>query len=304
MNIRLSIPEEYYSDEIRDGYPVSSEMKRIWAVELDLLSVFDEVCRNNGIIYYASGGTILGAVRHKGYIPWDDDIDLMMHREDYDKLCAIGPDAFQYPYFFQTQETDRFYFRGHAQLRNSETTGILKAEVDSKLKYNQGIFIDIFPLDNVPDQEKEKEHFIRRAHKLQKTADRLSYYSFRYHKVSSGIKEWVKCGLHMIMEPWYNRQKENRLYDRYFTHIKSCAGKNTKESGMLCLKEERFIFPNKDMEYPVYRPFEMLRIPLPNGYENILRKQYGDWETPVKEPSVHGGVIFDVERSYHEYLDR
>lgn len=302
MNINIEIPEQFYLEEDRDGYRVSSEMKRIWAVELDLLSAFDEVCRKNEITYYASGGTILGAVRHKGYIPWDDDIDLMMHREDYDKLCAIGPEAFRYPYFFQTQETDRFYFRGHAQLRNSETTGILKVEKDSNLKYNQGIFIDIFPLDNVPDESEERERFIHKAHRLQKSADRLSYFSFRYHRSSFSIKEFVKFGLHLVLEPWFNHQEENRLFDKYFDHIKSLAGKDTRESGMLYLKEERFIFRNSDMEYPVYKEFEMLKIPLPNGYENILEKQYGDWRTPVKEPSVHGGVVFDVDLPYHEYL--
>ena len=99
VELKLALPDHFLEEEVRDGYTVSKEMKEVWAVELDLLAEFMRVCDRHGIVYYADAGTILGAVRHKGFIPWDDDIDVMMMRDQYDKLQKIGPEEFRHPYF-------------------------------------------------------------------------------------------------------------------------------------------------------------------------------------------------------------
>ena len=132
--MKLEIPDSFYEEEERCGYVVSAHMKKVWAVELDLLYQLQQVCEKYGIQYYGSGGTILGAERHKGMIPWDDDIDIMMLRDQYDLLCSHA-DEFEEPYFFQTFDTDEGYFRGHAQLRNSNTTGVLVDEAKKNVPY-------------------------------------------------------------------------------------------------------------------------------------------------------------------------
>ena len=90
VKLKIDLPQDFLKEEVRCDYTVSKEMKEIWAVELDLLAEFMRVCDENNIQYYACAGTILGAERHQGYIPWDDDIDVMMMRKEYDKLCAIA----------------------------------------------------------------------------------------------------------------------------------------------------------------------------------------------------------------------
>ena len=120
-NIKLKLADDFFKEEVRNDYTVSPKMKKIWAVELDLLDQLDRVCQKYDIPWYLSGGSLLGAVRHHGYIPWDDDIDLMMYRKDFDRLCEVAEDEFAEPYFFQTEETDPGAMRGHAQLRNSST---------------------------------------------------------------------------------------------------------------------------------------------------------------------------------------
>ena len=82
------------------GYEVSARMKRIWAMELDMVEKFVEVRRENGLEYMIMGGTLLGAVRHKGFIPWDNDIDILMPRKDFNNLLEIGLEAFKSPLFF------------------------------------------------------------------------------------------------------------------------------------------------------------------------------------------------------------
>ena len=181
MNLNLEIKPNFFQDEERCGFKISSDMKKVWAVELDLLSEFQRICKKHGLVYYADGGTMLGAVRHNGFIPWDDDIDLMMMRDQYEELIAIAPHEFKYPYFFQTEYTDPSSLRGHAQLRNSQTTGILRSETKGIHSFNQGIFIDIFPLDAVPDNEelfeekiKKREYYLQKARQLANFTDRFT----------------------------------------------------------------------------------------------------------------------------------
>ena len=82
----MKLPEEFYKEEVRNDYKISSEMKKIWSIELDLFNQLDRICKKHNITYYADGGTLLGAVRHHGFIPWDDDMDFMMYRDDFEKL--------------------------------------------------------------------------------------------------------------------------------------------------------------------------------------------------------------------------
>jgi len=82
----MRLPDGFLQSEYRDGYFVDATMKRVWAVELDLLEQFQNICKRHSLKYYAIGGTLLGAVRHKGFIPWDDDIDVGMPRADYDQF--------------------------------------------------------------------------------------------------------------------------------------------------------------------------------------------------------------------------
>ncbi len=81
VDLKIKLPDGFLDEEVRCDYTITHEMKKIWAVELDLLEKLLNVCKKHGIKIFASGGTLLGAIRHKGMIPWDDDIDMMMFRE-------------------------------------------------------------------------------------------------------------------------------------------------------------------------------------------------------------------------------
>ena len=156
-----SIPISFWGEETRDGYTISSDMKQIWAVQLGILQEIANICNKYDIKYFAIGGTLLGAVRHKGYVPWDDDLDIAMSRDDYNRFCEIAPKELQNPFFFQTEETDSGYLLRHAKVRNSLTTAILSIQKENKYKFNQGIFVDIFPIDRIPDNVEIRDQYFR-----------------------------------------------------------------------------------------------------------------------------------------------
>lgn len=289
----MDLDKDFFAEEERCGFTVSADMKKVWAVELDLLDKFQQVCAANGLRYFAAGGTLIGAVRHRGFIPWDDDIDLVMLREDYDRLLAIAPAAFEPPYFLQTAYSDKQYSRGHAQLRHSNTTAILNSEKGC-FPFNQGIFIDIFPLDAVPDDPKSFAAQ-RRAIRLY---TRLLDAGVRYP--ANPRKNAIKTAAHILasLVPY------RFIFGRLEKACRRYNGQETRLVGPLnyIAHEDTLLYPTAGYAQSLTVPFEQGTIDIPAGYDEILRGQYGDYTVMKQENTYHGGVLFDTQRSYLDYL--
>lgn len=283
--------------EIRSGYSIPSRMKQIWSVQLQLLTKLLQVCKDNNLLIWADGGTLLGAIRHKGYIPWDDDIDLAMFRGDYDKLVQISQDVFRPPFFFQTAYSEKVpYPRGHAQLRMDNTTAILPFDIP--MDFHQGIFIDIFPYDDVPNSASAKEQLIQdRVFMLNEmgayTYDRYSLIHFKDNLTHYRL-----------------RKKINSIgFKAYFSsfedlfRVHSDPGNKTVACLTFSTDLDKFQRDKEWYKETLMVPFEDIQIPIPAGYDHILTKQYGDYLTPVQAPSFHGGfAVLDSEKAYFEYL--
>ena len=119
---------EFYKEEIRCGWKVDEKTKKVWAVQLEMLDEVERICKKYGLKYFADSGTLIGAVRHQAYIPWDDDIDLVMLREDYETFLKVAPGELKEYLVLQTPYREKNYLRAHAQLRNSRTTGCSKED--------------------------------------------------------------------------------------------------------------------------------------------------------------------------------
>lgn len=132
--------------EIKELSP--EEFRQMQLLQLDMLVELDRVCRENNINYTIFGGTLLGAVRHKGYIPWDDDADVAMLREDYDKFKKITDQLNSEICYFQDHDTDPEYRWGYGKLRRTGTTYVRVGQ--EHLKCKTGVFIDVFPMDDIP----------------------------------------------------------------------------------------------------------------------------------------------------------
>lgn len=307
LPIKIKLPDYFLNEEERDGYLVSPKMKKVWAVLLDLLSEFQRVCDKHQIKWWADAGTILGAVRHKGIIPWDDDIDVMLMRDEYEKLCSIAEKEFKYPYFFQTEETDKESARGHAQLRNSKTTGILKSELYPKRKFNQGIFLDIFPIDSISDDE---TLFFNQVNRIYSFRKKICIYQFakQYYNFNTlkSLKSKVAFPImHLLTKiPLLGCFNYQIPYRKFLKEIIRYNGTQTTRVCKLVLYpiKQRRIWQRSWFTGTVYLPFEFMQIPVPTGYEQLLDTFYGDWHTFVVGTSTHGGCFFDTERPYTDYI--
>lgn len=127
-----------------------SQRKKIQALELTMLLEFDRLCKKNSISYTLAGGTMIGAVRHKGFIPWDDDVDVYVLRDDFNKIRKIFPEELKSAgIFYQSHYTDKNYYYQFDKLRMNDT--IFKETFLANHKINHGVFIDIFPIDYIPN---------------------------------------------------------------------------------------------------------------------------------------------------------
>lgn len=304
LPIHLELPEDYLNEEERCGFIVTKERKELWAVLLDLLSQFDIACKSLNINYYAGGGTALGAVRHKGFIPWDDDIDLYVLRDDYNKLCEKHEKLFSYPYFFQTEWTDPGTIRGHAQLRNSETTAILNSERGRHCTFNQGAFIDIFPIDNLPDGDEERKHFVKKLRWLKFAARNYAEVTTKDPAKVNKYRYLIKKTISYIVGPYYRKHSINFFYKKLEETVQMYNRESCAECGEIVFDPGNYglVFRKECFNESIRVPFEMITIPISTKSGEMLTKQYGDWSKMVKQDTSHGEVFFDMHRPYTDYI--
>lgn len=283
MNLKYELPDGFLNEEERCGYVIPANMKKAWAVQLDLLQELMRVCKEHDIRMFVAEGTLLGTVRHKGFIPWDDDIDVVLTRGEYDKLMECADD-FKHPYFLQSIYTDEGYRNRHAQLRMNNTLALGKNEKKGR-RCHQGIFIDIFVLDAMPNSPRAFKHHYA---KISKAKLRLKIVNKLMERLPINIYKWCRKHTSALSDIALYRKYENVMRKVPFNN-RTCSG------AMICQNMSLTVFPVSAYQDVVMLPFEHIMVPAPIGYDQLLTIEYGDYMTPVKAPSLHGEMLFETD---------
>ncbi|MBE6141922.1 MAG: LicD family protein [Erysipelotrichaceae bacterium] len=269
---------------------------------LVLLKEFIRVCNKHNLRYFVDGGTLLGAMRHKGFIPWDDDIDVSMPREDYDKYVKLQYEYDGTPYFIQTWRTDPHYTYCFAKLRDSSTTFIENFYVNHRI--NHGVWIDIFPLDGMSYKDKPREKCAPRI----RFVWWMNYMSYlpqltrKFHK-ETFFKDLglniIGC-LFYIMDPFHIR---NRIVEHHLRHYK--LDKAVLAGNYYDFKPKQQAMPISLFKEFIEVPFEDIMVTAPKEYDKYLTMSYGDWRTPPpkeKQIGMHFDKGFSLTQGYKEYM--
>ncbi len=263
---------------------------------LEILKVFDRFCREHGLRYFLCGGCCIGTIRHQGFIPWDDDIDVFMPRPDYERLyrlwkrekngtryavCRSGPDG---------------YLRSMLTAISDEDTTFIK-ERQADLDIRHGVRLEILPLDGCP------ENRILRGLQIL-CALIFQIYNLQEPPVSKGkVLEWIGRFMLFLVPGQKGRVRMWRLAERLMSRYSFDRCRLTTE---LCSRYQYMVneYPAWIFKKAVFKPFEGERFPVPLGYDTYLTMAFGDYMTLPPEPQQvpkHDAVFVDLENSYRKY---
>lgn len=300
LPISINIPDSFLNRESRYDYLVTANVKKVWAVQLDLLSEFMRVCEKYNLRWYVGFGSLLGVVRHKGYIPWDNDVDIVMPREDYDKLLEIGEKEFQHPYFFQNPKTEkgRFFFF-FSRLSNSMTTGASPEHWASRM--NCGMYMDIYPLDYLPETPRGLKGYLSKLHNIQYMARFCGTF---YREKKKGLVAKLKMLVHYIHYRMIGSPNPGRLFALFNKYASSYNGKTNRVGCVILGYNPKWTWNAADWAEYEERDFEMLKVRIPKRYHNILTQAYGDYMQVPDDKTTHDFIMFDPETPYYEYFPK
>lgn len=242
----------------------SDELKRI---QIDLLKKVHNYCVNNGITYWLAYGSLIGAIRHNGYIPWDDDVDIAMPREDYEKFCTAYKDSASEVCHCKYVPDYNVHFA-----KVFDTRTVLKEY--SNFGKETGIYIDIFPIDNIPDDDETTERLCKRIRRYRNLWNLKRNHLFGYRR---SVVKTIAFAFCKIISPFYSSHWiANRLNSLMATYRYS----ETQRCACLTAGKPRVITKPYSVEY---HKFEQELFFVPSNYHEWLTKEYGDYMTPPQD---------------------
>lgn len=270
-------------------------MEPLQAKCLEMAEYFVQFCKENDLLCYLCGGGAIGTLRHKGFIPWDDDLDFFMPRKDYEKLAQLWPQKADSRYQLSKSNENYIDRNLFITIRDTQTTCIKPYQQDLDIPH--GLALDVLPLDYYPANGLSRKKQVIAA---------LVYSLFCAQTIPEkhgGIMKWGSQAL-LALVP------SKKLRYKIWKKAEAAMTKYTKEesdgitelcSGPYYMKKK---YPISSFEGALWFPFEETELPIPVGYDAYLKTAFGDYMTPPpveKQVAHHDAVLLDLEKSYTHY---
>ncbi len=272
------------------------DLKALQKKCLEITLVFKEFCERHDLLFYLCGGGCIGAVRHGGFIPWDDDIDVFMPRDDYEKMCQLWHEEMdESKYRLSRSDAEHFERSQLTAITDEDTTFIKERQMD--LDVAHGVRLEVLPLDGCPSGRWKRKIQILWGLVYQ-------IYINQEPPTSKGkLLEWIGKMMLFFVPGWKRRFRVASFAEKQMTKypIEKCDYITE-----LCVRYNYMVneYPKEIFASAVYKDFEGVSLPLPVGYETYLSMAFGNYmELPKKEDQVpsHDGICIDLEHSYHDY---
>lgn len=275
-------------------------LRKCQLLELKIASEIVRICEKYDIKYFLVAGTLLGAVRHSGFIPWDDDMDIGMTRNEYNRFLSVAPKELKKEFFLQTWDSDRMYGLSFAKIRLNDTKFI--EETAKRVKAHCGIFVDIFPLDNLSDDNKQAKRQIKKFYWYKHLLQNKCGYSYRDKK---GFIKRTKILVVRIISLFCSRENIKRKMLKCMTMYNNTNTKRVITFGGASLPE-RETLKRKWVDELSYIYFEGKRFLSLKYADEYLTHFYGDYMTPPPEEKRqigHGITKIDLGRYEYEVVE-
>lgn len=300
----MHFDETYFEGEEREGFYIKPLMKRAWAAQIEILLEIDRICKKNHIQYFVSCGTLLGAIRHGGYIPWDDDLDIEMKRMDYERFLKIAEKELPEGCEIVCSARDEKWNLPFSRVTNTNIIPLQGEQLQRFHGFPMQAGIDIFPLDYLPVDKGEEELMLNLFRAVYMLAlswekDEMS----EEEKMESLREIEISCNVKFTQDKPYHQQLwilADRISAMYWD-----ANDDANEVSMIYLLENRpeFRIPLTCYEREKWVSFENIMVPIPVNYDRVLTVHYGeDYMIPKRTGADHEYPFYkEQQKMLEEY---
>ena len=270
-------------------------MEPLQAKCLEMAEYFVQFCKENDLLCYLCGGGAIGTLRHKGFIPWDDDLDFFMPRKDYEKLAQLWPQKADSRYQLSKSNENYIDRNLFITIRDTQTTCIKPYQQDLDIPH--GLALDVLPLDYYPTNELSRKKQVIAA---------LVYSLFCAQTIPEKHGGIMKLGSQVLLALVPSKKLRYKIWKKAEAEMTKYTKDESDGITELCsgpyyMKKK---YPISSFEDALWLPFEETELPIPIGYDTYLKTAFGDYMTPPpveKQVGHHDAVLVDLEKSYTHY---
>lgn len=299
----LNFPQEFFQEEVREDFTVDVTMKTFWAAEMEVLREVSEICERHGLQWYCAYGTLLGAVRHQGFIPWDDDMDIWMLREDYNRFLEVAEAELPKGYVVQSPMTEEGYTEFHTIVLNAKSISISPERLRRFHGCPFATGIDIFPLDYLPRDMEERQNLLEIMALMAVLVGIIKKEEWSekdIEDIASGRAAVADIlGIDFVEE--INPDNKKNLRSEIYKIMNYIATGYNEEDGdelivyLSYLNNPRKIFHKDWFSDVIEMPYEIFGVPVPIGYDEILKKQYVDYMVRKRGTAAHDYPLYEKQ---------